>query len=60
MERRPFSFDDSPHSDGVHGFRFRTRPNELRCAHDHVLGDRQAKLKPRWDVHLSGDDDQLG
>ena len=20
----------------------------------------QPKLKPRWDVHLSGDDDQLG
>ena len=21
---------------------------------------RESKLKPRWDVHLSGDDDQLG
>ena len=21
---------------------------------------RYTKLKPRWDVHLSGDDDQLG
>ena len=21
---------------------------------------RTTKLKPRWDVHLSGDDDQLG
>ena len=22
--------------------------------------DDMTKLKPRWDVHLSGDDDQLG
>ena len=24
------------------------------------LRETAAKLKPRWDVHLSGDDDQLG
>ena len=24
------------------------------------LGELRPKLKPRWDVHLSGDDDQLG
>ena len=23
-------------------------------------GEFRPKLKPRWDVHLSGDDDQLG
>ena len=25
-----------------------------------MTGWQQTKLKPRWDVHLSGDDDQLG
>ena len=25
-----------------------------------VLPATSPKLKPRWDVHLSGDDDQLG
>ena len=40
------------------------------CSQDHVQigvaaklyngSQNLAKLKPRWDVHLSGDDDQLG
>ena len=25
-----------------------------------TTGEWRTKLKPRWDVHLSGDDDQLG
>ena len=31
-----------------------------RCGVGLTLEGGVAKLKPRWDVHLSGDDDQLG
>ena len=39
---------------------------ELQADRDHhflklsVVSGYISKLKPRWDVHLSGDDDQLG
>ena len=52
-ERAQVGGQEAAKLSGGGGGAARGKPGRLR-------GRRSTKLKPRWDVHLSGDDDQLG
>ncbi len=53
------SWDDEANRKTESG-KLNSKPSVLTGSNHDGTAVRSTKLKPRWDVHLSGDDDQLG